>query len=364
MSFRDVRDQEVPIRLLQNMLRRNRIPNGLLFWGPSGVGKRLTAMAMARAVNCAEGDADACGVCLSCRKVTSGNHPDVKVVVPVRRARVINVETVEGINEFAALRAFESAWRVFVILDAERMNPAAQNHFLKTLEEPPGNSLFILVTEFPRVLLPTIRSRCQQVRFGALRPETVADILRRERDLPPDLAQSIAGLSQGQVSRALDLVDSEKRAVALEVSRRLADGDDPLALAEEFAKHLAAQREQIAAKAGLDESGLVDASREDIESIKAEEKARVDAEYRRDIMEYLYLLETWYRDVAVYSVMGDASHVLNRDQIARLEAAAPGAAPLEQTVAAIEKARIYLERFIKEERVFRDLFFTLARSGV
>lgn len=360
MSFRDVKDQEAPVRLLENMLRRNRIPNGLLFWGPSGVGKRLTAMQMAKAVNCGQGDADACDACLSCRKVASGNHPDVKVVAPVRKSRVIDVETVEGVNEFAALRAFESKWRVFVMLDAERMNLAAQNHFLKTLEEPPGDSLFILVSEFPRMLLPTIRSRCQQVRFGALRPQTVVDLLERERDLPPDLAESIAGLSQGQMSRALDLVDSEKREVVLDMARRLAEGEDPLALAEAFAQHLAGNREQIAAavKASLDETTMAEASREDKERIKSEEMAQVDAEYRRDMMEYLYLLETWYRDVMVYRLVGDVSQILNRDQVERLEAAP--SARLEDKIAAIEKARTYLERFIKEERVFRDLFFALA----
>ena len=80
MSLAEIKDQDAPVRLLRNMLRRNRVPNGLLFWGPGGVGKRLTAMALARALNCAAGGDDACGTCLSCRKVTSGNHPDVKVV--------------------------------------------------------------------------------------------------------------------------------------------------------------------------------------------------------------------------------------------------------------------------------------------
>ncbi len=361
MSFDEIRDQAVPIRLLRNMLRRKRVPNGLLFWGAGGVGKRMAALTMTRALNCTESPDDACGTCLACRKITHGNHPDVRIVAPLRKARIIDVETIEGINEFAALRAFESEWRVFIILEAERMNLAAQNHFLKTLEEPPGKSLFMLVSEFPRTLLPTIRSRCQQIRFGTLQPKTVAEILVRDRDLPPDVAESIAGLSQGQMSRALDLVDSEKRAVVLDVARQLAQGMDPLALAGEFAQHLASQREEIAAliKGDVDESLLAEATREDKERLKAEEKARIDAASRRDIMEYLYLFETWYRDVSVYGLCGDLSRVLNRDQGAQLTAAP--AADMSDKLAAIEKARIYLERFLNEERVFRDLFFALAR---
>jgi DNA polymerase-3 subunit delta' len=360
MSFRDIKDQDVPVRLLQNMLRRNRIPNGLLFWGPSGVGKRMTAIEMARAINCREHVDDGCGACLPCRKVASGNHPDVKIVMPVKRSRVIDVETIEGVNEFASLRAFESKWRVFVLLDADRMHVAAQNKFLKTLEEPPGKSVFILVTEFPRMLLPTIRSRCQQVRFGALRPETVADLLTRDRDLPRDLAMSIAELSQGQMSRALDLVDSEKRAAVLDVVHRLAAGADPLALAEEFSQHLAARQEQIAldVKTDANDEIVEDFSREDRDRVKAEEEARVDAVYRRDLMEYLYLLETWYRDVAVCRLLGEDGPILNRDKLAELRAAPD--IVLDDKIAAIQKACLYIERFIREDRVFRVLFFALA----
>ncbi|MDQ1256906.1 MAG: polymerase subunit delta [Candidatus Hydrogenedentes bacterium] len=360
MSFSDVRDQDVPIRLLRSMLSGTRIPNGLMFWGPAGVGKQLTAMRMAQAVNCKERADDACGQCLSCRKTANGNHPDVKVVAPVRKARVIDVEAIESINEFASLRAFEGAWRVFILVDADRMNVAAQNHFLKTLEEPAGNSLFILVTAFPRVLLPTIRSRCQQIRFGALRPETVADLLIRERQIAPELARSIAELAQGQVSRALDLVDSEKRDVVLDITKRLAEGENPLALSEEFYRHLAEQRERIAAsvKADVDDSFMSEASPEDKERLKAEQLALVDALCRRDIMEYLYLLETWYRDVAISHIDGGKAFVFNRDQAERLDAH-PEAA-LDKKVAAVEKARVYLERFLNEERVLRDLFFALA----
>jgi len=163
------------------------------------------------------------------------------------------------------------------------------------------------------------------------------------------------------MSRALDLVTSEKRDVVLEVTAQLARGADPLALSEEFAKHLASNREQIAAavSAEMDAGLLPDATREDKEQLKAEETARVDAECRRDLMEYLYLFQTWYRDVAVCHAPGGRPYVLHRDQLERIESAEP--TDLGPKIAAIEKARVYLERFINEGRVFRDLFFALAR---
>lgn len=360
MSFSAIRDQDVPVRLLRNILGRKRIPNGLLLWGPGGVGKRLAAMEMAKAVNCATRQDEPCDSCLSCRKVNSGNHPDVKIVAPVRKTRIIDVETVEGINEFASLRAYESRWRVFVILDAERMHLTAQNKFLKTLEEPPGDSLFILVSEYPRRLLPTIRSRCQMLRFGTLRPDTVIGLLQQQRDLPTELAGAIAALAQGRMSLALDLVDSDKRAVALEVIRRLAEKDDPSALADEFSKSLDARHDLLAAavKADLSAESREDTTRDDKKKLKEDHLALVDELSRRDILDFLYLFETWYRDELVYRATGEAAQVLNRDHVARFREASPSDAG--KKIQAIELARVYLERNIKEERVFRDLFFSLA----
>ena len=363
MSYRDIRDQDAPIRLLSRILLRNRIPNGLLFWGAGGVGKRLAAIETAKAINCAEAEGDACDNCLSCRKIKNGNHPDVMIVAPVKKSRIIDVDTVRGINEMAMLRPFESQWRVFIILEADRMGVSAQNHFLKTLEEPPGNSLFMLLTEHPGMLLATIRSRCQRVRFGALRPETVRELLQRERDLPQEAAESIAAIAQGQMSRALDLVDSDKREVVLDVVGRLDAGDDPLALAEEFAKYLGTKRERIkgAIKTEFEDTAPGSVGREDREELKNQQLALAEALIRRDIMELLYLFETWYRDRAVLAATGDLGQVLNRDQLARLEQAGP--ADLEVALAAVDKARLYLERFLNEERVFRDLFFALAKGA-
>ena len=361
MSFRDIRDQHVPIRLLRNVLGRNRTPNGLLLWGPGGVGKRLTAMEFAKALNCVgrrenPANTDACDGCLSCRKVVSGNHPDVSILTPVKKSRVIDVDSVTSMNEMAALRAFESPWRVFIIQEADRMSISAQNHFLKTLEEPPGNSVFILLTEYPGLLLPTIRSRCQRLRFGALRPETVTELLMNSREVSEVTARAIAAVSQGQMSRALDLVDTDKRDVVLALVRDLAEGKDPVDLAEAFAKQLDARRSRIEAalKAEVDD----EVSREEREEQKKQQMALAEALIRRDIMDFLYLLETWCRDAFVCSVALDGAPILNRDHLDLLQRTPPG--DFDRKLAAIEKARVYLERFLNEERVFRDLFFALA----
>lgn len=362
MSFDTIKDQEVAVQLLRNLLRKRRIPNGLVFWGPGGVGKRLTALELAKAINCSAKEDEACDACLSCRKVASGNHPDILTVVPVRNSRVIDLDTMKEVTGSAALRPYESSWRVFLIQDADRMNPHAQNHFLKTLEEPPGQSMFLLITEFPGLLLPTIRSRCQMVRFRTLRQATVVSLLERERDLACEVAESIAAIAQGQMSRALDLVDSEKREIALAVAHRLAQGDDPVILAEEFCKSLEDQRRQLEARvrADLAYGDKDERSREDLDELKEQRMALLNAMVKRDIMEYLYLLETWYRDALVYGATGDRMRLMNRDQAATLQTAMssdPG-----KKIEAIDRARQHLDRYINEERVFRDLFFALAEK--
>lgn len=360
MSFADIRDQSTPIRFLENMLRSKRMANGLLFWGPEGVGKRMTAVELAKAVNCSSGQPSACGTCLSCRKVAHGNHPDVKIVSPSGKSRNISVETIDSINELAAYRPFEGTWRVIMFDDVHRMGEAAQNHFLKTLEEPPSMTMFVLVTPSPRLLLPTIRSRCQQVRFGALRPETVAELLRKGHDLPEETALALAAVAQGQMSRALDLVVSGKRDAVLHVLEELAGGADPMAMSETFAAHVRQRQEALRAalKAEAEAQEEDDSQSANGEDAKLEQDAAVEAMLRRDLMEYLYLMLVWCRDEWVYRAAGGMQCVLNRDQAARLEKSPAAAGPTR--LEAIDKAWLYIERNLSVERVFRDLFFKLA----
>lgn len=360
MALDAVLDQEVATGLLRNMLQRGRVPHGLLFWGAGGVGKRLMALEFAKALNCPEVPHDACDRCHSCQRIPIGKHPDVRIFAPAKRSRNIPVAVVDEIVGMAALPPREARWRVTILLEADRMNEAAQNHFLKTLEEPPGRSVFILVSEYPRMLLPTIRSRCQMVRFRALGPETVTNLLTRERSVPPAQAAAIAALSQGQMDRALDLVDTDKREEALAIAHGLRAGKNPSALATDFAKNLAAETERLRkqVKAEVDAAAPPDRTREEKEADEAAIDARVSALAQRNLLEYLYLLETWYRDEMVVAATGDTARCFNRDQTDALQQGVSSQA--DKKVAAIEQARLYAERFINDERVFRSLFFTLA----
>ncbi|MEM7306875.1 MAG: DNA polymerase III subunit delta' [Planctomycetota bacterium] len=157
-----------------------RLPHALLFEGPSGVGKFLSARRLVLGLLCAGGPGDPCGSCGPCKRLLSGdwrgNHPDVHVLDPLaEETEIIRVSRIaerdggeESAEAFLGLRAMEGGWRVVLIREAHRMNPAAQNALLKTLEEPGADTLLVLETHRVELLLETIRSRCVRVRFGRL----------------------------------------------------------------------------------------------------------------------------------------------------------------------------------------------------
>lgn len=360
MSFAQVKDQKVAIQLLQGIVRRQRVPSGLLFWGPYGVGKRMTAFEFAKAVNCKEGDGDACDACLGCRKANHKNHADITVVKPVSKTRIIKVEQIEAVIQTAMFRPVEGGKRIFLIEDADRMNETAQNHFLKTLEEPPSQTVFVLLTERPRRLLPTIRSRCQAIRFGALRLETVAEMVQKENQLTEEAAYAIAALSRGSISRAHDLIQKERRTVILDIVNRLSMGEDPLLVSEEFAAHIQETEKAIENKVKSEaKQEVAEDPDRDVAAEKEALEALVAGLVRGELFEYLVLLDAWYRDELVYGLSRDTQLIFNRDYLNKLKTEIDVEKHAHK-IAAIVEAWKYIERNLKPARVFRDLFFTLA----
>lgn len=207
MPLAEVIGQERALLRLRRAWAAGRLAQAYSFVGPEGVGKRKTALALAQAVNCQRpvaGEApDACGMCPACRKIAAGNHPDVSLVTPIEKA-VIDIGQIREVTGRASRCAYEGATKVWILDPADRMQEPAANAFLKTLEEPPGAALFVLVTTTPSALLPTIRSRCQEIRFDLLGTEALAAILDRH-GRPPAERAAAAALAGGSAARALEL---------------------------------------------------------------------------------------------------------------------------------------------------------------
>jgi DNA polymerase III subunit delta' len=174
VPLRDITGHQRLIELLERSIAGGTLPPSLLFAGPAGIAKRKTALAVAQALNCldprlttdASGQTmtDACGVCAACARIERGVHPDVVIVEPGDTG-AIKIDQVRDIVDRASFRPFEGRRRVVIFDEADALMAPAQNALLKTLEEPPSLSVFILVTSRPDMLLPTVRSRCIRLWF-------------------------------------------------------------------------------------------------------------------------------------------------------------------------------------------------------
>ena len=202
MLFDPIRAQEGPVSILKNALERGRVPTAYLFTGPQGCGRMMAALATAASLNCLSG-AIACGTCSSCLLYAAGNHPDLHLIGLSEGKRQIGIEQVrENILERAYLKPMSGSTSTFIVQDANLMNMNASNAFLKTLEEPPTTSYFVLISPDRDSVLPTISSRCQTVSFSPLPRQVVEDILIEEGIKRED-ASVLAAMAKGSTKKAL-----------------------------------------------------------------------------------------------------------------------------------------------------------------
>ena len=194
---------EQVVALLDESARNERPAHAYLFTGREGIGKKRVALQFARMLNCPDRKRDPEGTCSVCRRITSGNHPDVIVETPERN--IIRIDRIRSLRNFFKYAPVEGRFRVAVLDDAHTMNGAAQNALLKTLEEPPAGRILVLVTANPFLLLPTVRSRCRRVRFSPLPTDMLAQLLHREVGIPEEKARALAAMSCGSVTRAMEL---------------------------------------------------------------------------------------------------------------------------------------------------------------
>src|ERR1051325_5553561 len=236
-------------QLLGRMLSTGRLPGAMLFSGEDGVGKKLFALEIAKALNCREPrGVEACGSCPACLRASQinfptsdesdewkgiiwTNHPDVGIVVAPKR--VLLVDQMRAIEREANYRPFEGKARVFIVEDADKLNDSSANALLKVLEEPPQTSHLILLTSRPAWLLPTIRSRCQIIRFSPLTSSEIENYLTANKIAPAGEARIRAPLARGGLRRALEEdfdVFVEQREAMLEVVQALARADGRMQL--------------------------------------------------------------------------------------------------------------------------------------
>ena len=232
MSFAAVRGQEKALAQLTSSMREGRLEGAYLWSGPAGVGKHLAAVQLAKALNCLNGKGDSCDACAPCAKIDKGTHPDVHCIDAPEEE--ILIDDIRSVQKEMSLRPYEGKKKVFILCNAHKLNNHSASALLKTLEEPAKDSLIVLITEKPAVLLKTIISRCKIIRFPPLPRHALKLILSNEYGIEAGEAHFLAHYCEGSMGRALTLraqdIMRRKNAVIDEFARpskaRAPSGED------------------------------------------------------------------------------------------------------------------------------------------
>ena len=202
MVFADLVGHQRAKELLARALARSTVHTGYLFAGPAGVGKHLAAVAFVRAWLCLEPSGAPCGFCDSCRRIGGGTHQDLIEVTLLDKKKSIGVDQVRDLGAWLAQSPALGRHKAAIVDPAGAITTEGANALLKTLEEPPPGRVIVLISTRPGALPPTVRSRCQQVSFGSLSDDEVAEVLRRNR-WPAQSARQAAALAEGSPGAAL-----------------------------------------------------------------------------------------------------------------------------------------------------------------
>ncbi len=304
MGLKDIIGQDKAVKILLKTIQRDKISSSYLFAGEAGIGKKYTAINFSKAVNCLNRygynqltaplknikemskmpiytdyqRADSCDVCSSCKKIEKGVHPDFSLILP--EAGQIRIEEIRRINELLFLKPFEGRKKTVIVDDADLMNQNAANAFLKTLEEPPEDSLIILISTNPDRLPETIRSRCTRINFTPLSIRECMDVIKKV----------IEGSSVAEQKTGTKLKDIEKSMIAN--LARLSMGKPGLIVTED----------------------LVEDRNWSVMVLKSMLNAEKDMWSSREEMgkwfEHILLI---LRDMAVLKITKDEKYLINRD---------------------------------------------------
>ncbi len=371
MSLTDVIGHEQQIEALRHAVAAERLPNAYLFVGPPNLGKTLLAREVAKAVNCervpdnpSPAEVDSCGECHNCVRIDQTNHPDMEILRPAVRVEVkppesdaadddgprvrdvrrdvfielpdavIDTERVGELMRHCSAKPALGKRKIGIICSAEQMNVAAANRLLKTLEEPPPNTTFILTTANPSRLLDTIVSRCQMVKLHPLANSELRRALEeRYTDAEPQLREAATAMAGGRFGRASDLLGAPQIISLRDELLDLIAAAPEAALAEclVMGEKLAEmpQRWWAAVEAAEERAGEGSDEQRQMRAEALEElgKKSPDRINRLQMNELLDILQTWHRDLTLLRANPNSPLVINLDRREQLRELAPVYSP-------------------------------------
>jgi len=323
VSFKDIKGESSAIAFLKNAASGGRVAGTYIFLGPSGCGKKLTALNFAKLLNCADPmDGEPCEKCPSCMKINSSTHPDVLVLEKEEKKTEFGIDVVFEAIRAASLKPYEAKKKVYILDGADLMSEEAQNAVLKTLEEPPKDAVLVLMVEDIQTIPATIRSRSQIVKFFPMPPADIEKILRDDHEIGAKEARILAGLSPGSIGAALENSKNgflERRAAVIKLLRA---------------------------------GSIFDF---DFDRMK-----------REDFAGYLDIMLSWYRDVLVMKAFaGEKADILNVDmeEEIRRDSKKLSFEYLDKAVNAVADAKEYLDKFANPKLTMSVLGIRLEERG-
>ena len=333
MRFDAVIGQERTKELLRRAVQQGRLVHSYLFSGPDGVGKTLLALDLAKSLFCRDAGERPCGKCRDCRMMEHESHPDLILVQALEERRLIKIEQARELGRFLTIMPVQSERRVAIIREADNLTPEAANSLLKTLEEPASFALLVLTTSRLQSLLPTVRSRAQEVRFSPLSQEQICQVLGARPDFTKEEILFAARFANGSAGRAFDILDSGGREVFNEVIAPLlaAGPGDPFELSDRVSDWARSASKQFEPQ-------------------------------RERVREFLRLLSCAWRDLLVKRVGSDELLFLS-EQAAQWAArpGAPGVGGILRVEEAVWNARRMIDSNVAMNLALQELFQRIAR---
>ncbi len=328
-GFEDIIGQEQLKEHFQSAISSGKVSHAYMISGEKDSGKEFIAKIFAMTLQCEKGGTNPCGVCHSCRQALSANHPDIIRLVHEKPA-TISVEDIRSqVNGDVGIKPYSSPYKVYIINEAEKMNPQAQNALLKTLEEPPSYVVILLLCSNVNALLPTILSRCVVLNMKPASNEQIKRYLMEVLQVPDYKAEICVAFARGNVGKAKALASSE-----------------------EFDN---VKEEAIALLKYIRDMEIS-------EIILAIKKI---AEYKLDVQDYLDIMAVWYRDVLLFKATRDVNPLIFKEEIQAIREAARRSSyeGIERVLEALEKAKSRLRANVNFDLTMELLLLEIKENG-
>ena len=327
-TFHDIIGQEQIKEHLQNAISAKKISHAYIINGEKSSGKEFIARVFAMTLQCEKGGTEPCQECHSCKQALSDNQPDI-IYVSHEKPNTISVDDIRAqINNDIAIKPYSSPYKIYIMNEAEKMTPQAQNAILKTLEEPPEYAVIMLLTSNVNSL-PTILSRCVVLNMKPVADDLVRNFLMQQLQVPDYKAEVCVAFARGNIGKAKSLASSE-------------DFDNIKNEALSLLKYI-----------------------QDMDLNEITSAIKKITEYKLQINDYLDLIAIWYRDVLLFKATSDVNHLVFREEISAIRRVAQRSSyeGIEEVIEALDKAKRRLDANVNFDLTMELLMLEIKENG-